>query len=76
MNFFKTFLASCLGSLVALAALFFIMIMVSVGIIAGLVGSAEEQVIVSENSVLQLNLDAQITEQQAENPFRWRIPVL
>lgn len=69
MNFFKTFLASCLGSLVSLFALFFIMIMVSVGIVAGLVGSTEEQVIVSENSVLQLNLDAQITEQQAENPF-------
>lgn len=69
MNFFKTFLASCLGSLVALIALFFIMIMVSAGIVAGLVGGADEQVIVNENSVLQLNLDAQITEQQAENPF-------
>lgn len=75
MNFFKTFLASCLGSLVALIALFFIMIMVSAGIIAGLVGSAEEQVIVSDNSVLQLNLDAEITEQQAENPFEG-VPVL
>ena len=69
MNFFKTFLASCLGSLVALIALFFIIIMVSAGIVAGLVGSADEQVIVSENSVLQLNLDAEITEQQTENPF-------
>jgi protease-4 len=75
MNFFKTFLASCLGSLVALIALFFIMIMVSAGIVAGLVGGADEQVIVSDNSVLQLNLDAQITEQQVENPFAG-VPVL
>ncbi len=69
MNFFKTFLASCLGSLVALIALFLIMIMVSPGIVAGLVGGADEQVIVNENSVLQLNLDAEITEQQVDNPF-------
>ncbi len=75
MNFFKTFLASCLGSLVALFALFFIMIMVSVGIVAGLVGSADEQVMVNDNSVLQLNLDAEITEQQVENPFAG-VPVL
>lgn len=75
MNFFKTFLASCLGSLVALIALFFIIIMVSAGIIAGLVGSADEQVIVSENSVLHLNLDVEITEQQVENPFAG-VPVL
>lgn len=75
MNFFKTFLASCLGSLVSLIALFFIMIMVSVGIVAGLMGSADEQVIVSENSVLQLNMDAQISEQQVENPFAG-VPVL
>lgn len=75
MNFFKTFLASCLGSMVALAALFFIMIMISIGIVAGLVGSADEKVVVRENSVLQLNLDAQITEQQVENPFEG-VPVL
>lgn len=69
MNFFKTFLASCLGSLVALIALFFIMFMLTVGIVAGLTGGAEEQVIVSDKSVLHLDLDVQITEQQAENPF-------
>lgn len=71
MNFFKTFLASCLGSLAALVALFFIMIFVMAGIVAGIVGNASsgEKVVVSDNSVLYLNLDAQITEQQAENPF-------
>ncbi|MBL7834166.1 MAG: signal peptide peptidase SppA [Cyclobacteriaceae bacterium] len=69
MNFFKTFLASCLGSLVALIALVFILTMLMVGAVAGLVGGADEQVIVSDKSVLHLNLDVQVTEQQAENPF-------
>lgn len=75
MNFFKTLLASCLGSLLAMIALFFIIIMISAGMVAALVGGADEQVIVSENSVLQLNLDAQITEQQVDNPFEG-VPVL
>lgn len=69
MNFFKTFLASCLGSLVALIALVFILTMLMVGAVAGLVGGADEQVIVNDKSVLHLNLDVQVTEQQAENPF-------
>ncbi len=63
MNFFKTFLASCLGTLVTLIVILVLMI----GFIVGL--SGEEEIIVKENSVLQLNLDAQITEQQIENPF-------
>lgn len=63
MNFFKTFLASCLGTLVTLVVLLVLMI----GILAGLGG--DEEVIVKDNSVLQLNLDAQITEQHIENPF-------
>lgn len=63
MNFFKTFLASCLGTLVTIIVILVLMI----GFIIGL--SGEEEIIVKENSVLQLNLDAQITEQQVENPF-------
>lgn len=63
MNFFKTFLASCLGTLVTLVVLLVLVI----GIIAGMGG--DEEVVVRDNSVLQLNLDAQITEQQIENPF-------
>ena len=63
MNFFKTFLASCLGTLVTLVVLIVLMI----GILVGMGG--DEEVIVRDNSVLQLNLDAQITEQQIDNPF-------
>lgn len=63
MNFFKTFLASCLGTLVTL----FVLLVLIIGIFSGL--AAEEEVMVKDNSVLQLNLDAQITEQQVDNPF-------
>jgi protease IV len=63
MNFFKTFLASCLGMVVTLLVLFVLMI----GIFSGL--ASEEEVVVRNNSVLRLNLDAQITEQQIDNPF-------
>lgn len=63
MNFFRTFLASCLGTLVTLLVLLILMI----GFVVGL--GSEEEIIVRDNSVLQLNLDAQITEQQLENPF-------
>lgn len=71
MNFFKTFLASCLGSLVSLIALFFIMIFIMGAMVAGIVGAAggEEQVIVRDNSVLHLDLDVEITELQTEDPF-------
>jgi protease IV len=63
MNFFKTFLASCLGTLVTL----FVLVILMIGFLVGLGG--EEEVIVRDNSVLQLNLDAQITEQPVDNPF-------
>ena len=63
MNFFKTFLASCLGTLITLIVLFVLMI----GILIGLGG--EQEVVVKDNSVLQLSLDAQITEQEIDNPF-------
>jgi protease IV len=63
MNFFKTFLASCLGTLITIIV-FFILI---IGIFSGL--ASEEEVIVKSKSVLRLNLDVQITEQQVEDPF-------
>jgi protease-4 len=63
MNFFKTFLASCLGTLITLMVLFVLMI----GILIGL--GSEEEVVVRDNSVLVLSLDAQITEQEIDNPF-------
>lgn len=62
MNFLKTFLASCLGTLVALALLVFL----TIAFIAGL--SDEKAVQVADNSVLHLRLDAPITELELDDP--------
>jgi len=63
MSFFKTFFAS----LLALVVFVFISLILFIGLLSGL--TAEKEVIVSDNSVLHLNLDAEITEQQIDNPF-------
>jgi protease IV len=68
MNFLKTFLASCLGSLVALAliTLFFFAILGSL--------SSETEVIVDDNSVLHLKLDKPIAELELEDPLAELLP--
>ncbi len=59
MNFFKTLLASILGTILGLGLLFLIFI----GIIAGLVGSMEKKAVnVEENTVLHLKFDNLLTE--------------
>jgi protease IV len=63
MNFWKSFLAAFL----ALIVFSFVAFIFLIGIIGGL--AAEEEVVVAENSVLHLKLDAQITELQVENPL-------
>lgn len=63
MNFLKTFLASCLGTLIAIALL----ILLTIGFIAGL--SEEKAVQVTENSVLHLRLEAPITELELDDPI-------
>ena len=68
MNFFKTFLASCLGSLVALVVLVFLMIGLFSAAISSL--STDDKVVeVADNSVLHLRLNVPITELETENPF-------
>jgi len=62
MNFLKAFLTSCLGTLVA-----FIVLIVAVMVIISLSGG--DEIIVKENSVLRLDLDAQIIEAEKEDPF-------
>ena len=62
MNFVKALLTSCLGTLVAIVVLIGgIMLIISM--------SGGEEVIVNENSVLRLDLDAQIIETEKEDPF-------
>lgn len=64
MNFFKSFLASCLGTLVALVA------MTLLGIIfVAVLTAGDDQVIVEDNAVLHLKLDAPITETQSDDTF-------
>jgi protease IV len=62
MNFFKAFLASCLGTLIAMIAMV-------LGIIMIISASGGEEIIIKENSVLQLNLDVPILEADKEDPF-------
>lgn len=63
MNFFKTFLASFLALLVFSAVSFVLMIALLFAL------GSEEKVVITSNSVLQLKLDAQITEQEIDDPF-------
>ncbi|MFZ6009191.1 MAG: signal peptide peptidase SppA, partial [Bacteroidota bacterium] len=66
MSFGKAFLSSCLGALVALIVFCVVVFFTISGMIAS---ASEEKVVVEENTVLHLRLDAKITELQIENPF-------
>ncbi|SKC56695.1 signal peptide peptidase SppA [Ohtaekwangia koreensis] len=63
MNFWKSFFAAFLA-LILFTVISFILL---IGVIGGI--TAEDEVIVADNSVLHLKLDAQITELQTENPL-------
>jgi protease-4 len=67
MSFAKAFFSSCLGALTALILFCVLSVFFFSFLISGL--SSDKEVIVEENSVLHLKLDAQITELQQENPF-------
>ncbi len=68
MNFFKTFLASCLGSLLAFIVLIGLIIFSVTAIVSSL-SNGDSQTVIKENSVLHLKLDVPITENEIENPF-------
>lgn len=63
MNFLKSFLASCLGSMVAIILLIFL----TIGFLSGL--SEEKIVQVADNSVLHLRLEAPMTELELDDPL-------
>lgn len=67
MSFGKAFLSSCLGALTAMIVLFFLSFFVISGMVAAL--SDDKEVMIEDNSVLHLELDAQINEMQQENPL-------
>ena len=68
MNFLKTFFASCLGSLVALALIIIITFAFFAALVSGLSGD-ESKTVVEDNSVLHLKLDVPITENEIDNPL-------
>jgi protease-4 len=65
MNFFKTFLASCLGAMVA----FVVLVCLLIGFFSALISSDDNLVEVADNSVLHLKLNYPISEIEIENPF-------
>lgn len=67
MSFGKAFLSSCLGALTAMIVFFFLSIFLISAMISAF--SDDKKVVLQENSVLHLNLDAQVTEMQQENPL-------
>ncbi len=68
MTFLKSFFASCLGTLVALAALIFI----GISILTSL--SDEKTVGIDDNSVLHLRLEAPVTELELDDPLAELFP--
>lgn len=62
MNFLKAFLTSCLGTLVA-------MVLVIVSIIVVISASGEEEIVIKDDSVLQLDMDVSVIEIEKENPL-------
>ena len=68
MSFFKAFMASCLGSLLAFIILIVLMVFFVTALVSGL-SSDDSVTTVKDNSVLHLKLDVPITENDVEDPF-------
>ncbi|MBA4056002.1 MAG: signal peptide peptidase SppA, partial [Marivirga sp.] len=62
MNFLKAFLTSCLGTFVAMALVILCIIFI-------ISASGEEEIVIKDDSVLQLDLDVPIIEIEKESPF-------
>lgn len=68
MNFFKTLLASLLGTFIAMGLLLFIFIM----IIVSAVSSGEDKVVsVKDNSVLHIKLDQEFVDRGSDSQFNF-----
>ena len=68
MNFFKTLLASCLGSLIAMIVFCFLLFSFFIAAVSNL-SDGDKNVVVDENTVLHLKLNYPMTEMEVENPF-------
>jgi protease-4 len=75
MNFLKTFFASCLGAIVA----FIVIVLIGILFLVG--ATSEEEVVIADNSVLHLRLDAPIVENRGDDelsgfPFGPPVPMI
>lgn len=68
MSFFKSFFASCLGTLVSLVVLIFLGIAIASSL------ASEKETVISDNSVLHLKLESPISEQEVEDPLAELFP--
>lgn len=69
MNFFKTMLASMLGTFITVVILFFLGFAIIVGIV--ITATADEEVVIAGNTVLCLNFDKPIAERAPAMPFNF-----
>jgi protease IV len=67
MSFGKAFFSSCLGALVALFVFVFLAVIILVSMITA--AGSEQEATIEDNSILHLELDAEISELQKENPL-------
>lgn len=69
MGFLKNFLASCLGALMA-----FVLLIVVGGIVFSMIINSDNKVVISDNSVLYLDLNSPIVELAIDDPLAELIP--
>lgn len=72
MNFFKTTLASTVGTLLGGAVVlifFFLFVGAMIGSMIGEAGGKKDEVTIQENSILKMSLSGPIVEKSAYNPF-------
>lgn len=67
MSFARAFFSSCLGALAAMAVFCILAFIFFASVVAGL--SSDQEVIIDDNSVLHLKLDARINELQEDDPL-------
>jgi len=65
IKFFKYLLATVIGSLLSIV----ILVLIAVGFVAALTASADQEVTVKSNTILQLKLEGEISERSNEDPF-------
>ena len=65
----KDFLKFTLASIVGMLVVGLLLLFIFIGIITAMVSSGDKIVAVEDNSILHLNMDAQIVERSTNNPF-------